>query len=465
MQSALRLLKVPGDTLEVMTGDYTDNFTISPRQGCTNGTAASPMTVKNYGTDTPTFSSTSRPVITDIEHWTIDGLDMRTTFELGSSDAGVVTGYANNIILKNGYLRHVDRGGLKIIACQDSTIDNWTFDNLRSRLAGIDNNAVLLINEVTGLTIKNSQFTDIGSDGIQLIAGHVDQPVDLSTVIFDDILIENNEFGVIDPYQYRDVDGLPAAEPTNPPFDGDWVGENGIDIKLGTNLTIRGNTFHGFRKTVPDQDASGADGRAIVLHDYAGNAFVDNGYSIIIEQNDFYDNQGGVGFVAHDVSAPRAGYFGVKLSNNRFRHNRRSPVGHGFTSGDLFNHIKLAANLKEIRIWHNSLDSITSTARSLLINGAGSSDISVRNNTFSNGKTQINPGMDMDYSAVEDSVNWDSDGTGAHDVTSSDIGLDSNLIPETGSVVLEAGEDVGEDEDYNGDLRPPRRSIGAFESE
>ena len=136
------------------------------------------------------------------------------------------------------------------------TIQNNLFDNLRSRTVGTDTHAIVLFYQASDIAILGNHFIDIGADGIHLL--------DREGAQFTNIVIMGNEFEIKRPYRYRDENGnvVPANQQ---PFDN--VGENAIDVKKGPGpILISKNIIHGFRYTTTNQDATGAAGEGIVIH-------------------------------------------------------------------------------------------------------------------------------------------------------------------------------------------------------
>jgi parallel beta-helix repeat protein len=68
--------------------------------------------------------------------------------------------------------------------------------------------------------------------------------------------------------------------------------ENGVDIKAGDGVTIRGNWFYGFRWNDGTCGSSGGSkGEAIIIHNFGGGITTTN---ILIEENEIYDSTIGI---------------------------------------------------------------------------------------------------------------------------------------------------------------------------
>ena len=471
--AAAVLLTDPGSVLYVMagTGTYSDDWSVDEgTTGCTSGTSGNHMTVRYYPGDSPLIAGSL--TITDIAYWKFDGLNFTCNIVLGKATGTTITSEADNIVFTRCSLKNGTDKNMVLKAATNWTIRDMVFDNLRSRAAGADLTAIATNAKATNGLIENCTFIDIGADGIQFYDLLLTVATGVSNIEVHDIIVRNNQFYRTDPYLYRDENGDVAATPEYPAdgFDGSVVGENAIDVKVGYNLTFKNNIYHGFRPTIANQDVSGdTSGCAVVIHNYSGNSLgTDHGHSIVFDGEDFYDNQKALGFYASKSDATDLGNFGVLVKNCRFRCNYRtggqaitSPAG----SGDCF--IYIGTSVNTLKFYNNSFDSKDYETRNIIQTTPGDSSLIWRNNAFTNCDTGTIPaGEDWDYSAYDDTVSEDADMVGANDVDVTDLSLDTNLVPSTGSSLYGAGVQLDEvTTDCRGNVRPNPPSIGAFESQ
>jgi hypothetical protein len=151
--------------------------------------------------------------------------------------------YAIDVLIENNYFHHVRPG-------EPFSVNKSEVNALEIRYVA-DN-----------IVVRGNRFEDIGSDGVHLGAQGYRAGAKIGKV---DIV--DNEFWITRPYS-----GILGN-----------VGENGIDVKWVVGpVLISGNIIHGFRPTTSAQDASGANGEGIVIHDNAQN--------VVVEGNYLYDN-------------------------------------------------------------------------------------------------------------------------------------------------------------------------------
>ena len=326
-------------------------------------------------------------------------------------------------------------------------IDNNVFDNLRSRLPGVDTQAIVLTDYANDIVISDNLFRDIGADDVHLL----DNP----GAQFSYIDITNNEFEIQRPYRYRDESGNVVADPMS--FDN--VGENAIDIKQGPGpITVSKNRIHGFLPTLSGQDASGANGAGITIHNNARN--------ITLSKNLFYDNAKHLAVAKGSSNDMRPGRDLIVL-NNIFK-----------DTADLSNYLNMAPTMLDINsasnvsIFNNTFQ-YQSDEQQLLLVLENFDNLVLKNNAFQNGvvKTDGNTGVKANYNAWSGvsgylyPYNIDPSLTGINDVTTDNMGLaPSTLAPVSGSPLIDAAQDLGIIDDFNSaPVSGLLRDIGALE--
>ena len=238
--------------------------------------------------------------------------------------------FAENIAIQRVRFQNGSQNGITITCGNHIKIDNNVFDNLRSRLPGVDTHAIVLTDYANDIVISDNLFRDIGADDVHLL----DNP----GAQFSYIDITNNEFEIQRPYRYRDENGNVVADPMS--FDN--VGENAIDIKQGPGpITVSKNRIHGFRPTLSGQDASGANGAGIIIHN--------NAHNITLSKNLFYDNAKHLAVAKGSSNHMRPGRDLIVL-NNIFK-----------DTADLSNYLNMAPTMLDIN---------------------SASNVSILNNTF-----------------------------------------------------------------------------------
>ena len=234
------------------------------------------------------------------------------------------------------------------------------------------------------------------------------------------------------------------------PFDS--VGENAIDVKAGPGpIVIEKNVIHGFRPTVPGQDASGAQGVGVVIEmDARGvtlskNHFYDNVRHLVvakgvessseqpirdtvIRNNIFKDviSPGGIyESVSPRVHALRiANVSGVQIVNNTF-----------FQTKDNQNELLFLLNISNVSLLNNVFKKGVIITQWELPSGnwGGSFDIIANNNVWSGISGEINNNL-----------------IGVSDVTANNLMMDwSTWAPLEGSPLIDAGTAVGISDDIN----------------
>ncbi|MCK5604862.1 right-handed parallel beta-helix repeat-containing protein, partial [Candidatus Pacearchaeota archaeon] len=233
---ALPRLK-PGDTLYIRAGVYTTNLVLNEDN---SGEPENPITVTAFQEEDITLDNSAIRFF-GANWWVLNGLKfnnvMRHGISIGeggsSSNQGRVT-LSHHITVRNCEFTNGNREGIAIHNGDDILVDNCYFFNLRSGVADMDLVGIDVYYLGHRITIQNSRFHNIGSDGVHIGTFWYKDGANIT-----DISILNNEFWVDRPY--------------SGPFGN--VGENGVDIK-GTPgpVLISGNIFHGFRGSIDGQD-------------------------------------------------------------------------------------------------------------------------------------------------------------------------------------------------------------------
>jgi len=393
---------------------------IHPKIHTTNsGTPQSPITIKAYPGEEVIWKGDQTDYLWYLrkgQHWLIEGITFEGQIILGEQLPDMI---AEHITIRNALFRNA-LGGIKGVYARHILIENCTFVNLRSNQPNVDHNAVTIQRWGDDFTIRNSWFEDIGSDGIHLGA--------LGNNI-GKVIIENNHFVI--------------SGQRSP------VGENGIDVKsVQGPIIITGNTFHGYRPTVPGQDASGAQGEAIAVHWTYNNGPVAK--NVTIERNLFYNN------AMHVVI--NSGSQDITVKNNLFRDaSNGTEPGIGLWVHDAVN----------VKILHNTFFSNPIHLRT------GSTKLTtaeMKNNIFWQGEIVGFPtsgGLSIwetDYNAWSQ-ITGDVPQIlrGSNDLLNLPLHLSYNLDPSANSPVINAGANLGVITDFTGSLRQDGRPyIGAM---
>lgn len=444
-----------GDTLHVQSGEYHDAFYLNS-EIYNNGTSDQPITIKAYQNETPVIGTGARIHIEGISWWVFEGLTFQNSayLEFGIRDFTTATSQclstAENITIRGNRFHHGSEQGVSIICGRHLKIQNNIFDNLRSREAGKDLHAVSISYYANDIAITGNHFIDIGADGIQLIDGPGAE--------YTDIVIMGNEFEIQRPYRYRDENG--HVVPRNQqPFDN--VGENAIDIKQGPGpILISKNIIHGFRPTTIGQDASGAAGEGIIIHNQA--------HGITLSKNYFYDNQAHLAFWIGDNIDEQLDVDSL-VHNNIF-----GELADPSTTGDKIPVGLGMGYVRNIKVFNNTFSSQYGDAIYLLRMGSANS-VELFNNAFYNGRILVGDESQIDL--VADRNAWGKVTTknspfvvypniiGANDIITDIAFIDpSTWEPLEGSPLIDAGLSLGLTEDFNSlpiiGIRP---DIGAVE--
>ncbi|WP_165787209.1 right-handed parallel beta-helix repeat-containing protein [Pseudohalioglobus lutimaris] len=348
----------PGDTLFVRSGIYR-GFPYLTSKNYRNGTSDKPILVRRYKNENPIISKRGESRLVDIQMWEFQGLTFQSagTIKLGGSEAGKCQSFVSDITFRNNRFQHSSSAAIKIQCAQNIKIVHNVFDNLRSRIAGRDVHAITSEISTDRVTISGNKFRDIGADGIQL-AGNVGKT-----------WITANTFEVRRPYKYRGEDG--KVDSRNPQRFGN-VGENGLDIKSGPGpILVKKNTFYGFRPSVPEQDVSGSNGVAIVIHK--------NSYNINVRQNYFNDNVDHLRIVRGAGAKSDHPWRNVWVSNNVFNETAYS--------GNRKPTSLVLDGVRKVRIHNNTFYNTQGSGKRIL-SLRNIAEVELLNNLFHNGQLE-----------------------------------------------------------------------------
>jgi len=431
----------PGDTLYLRAGTY-DELPIFSSRFRNSGTASSPIVIKSYADEIATIRSESKFVIQDLSWWTFEGFVFSSRpFTLGMDDTNLpesdqCTSFADNITFKNIRFQNSSSNAIVLRCARHISIVNNIFDNLRSRIEGMDTIAISIQYHTDDVLITGNHFSDIGADGIQL----QHRPGARHT----NIQIIGNEFEIIRPYRYRDENGI-VIPPELQPFDN--VGENGIDIKAGPGpIVITNNRFHGFMPTSPGQDASGGSS-GITVHEYA--------QGITISSNYFYDSVSHltVGRGNHPDEYPDRD---LVITNNIFDEETYN--------SDFDNWIVMALcldSVSNVEVFNNTFRTQLHN-KAMLIKLNKLVNVKLFNNIFKNGRANVlfdgSMGLSADHNAWSGILDNEGRATevdpvlsGSNDVLADDLMIDwATKTPLAGSPLIDAALPVGIVYDYYG---------------
>ena len=313
----------PGDTLLVRAGTYTDNYMhLGPQN---SGQEGAPITIKAFESEQPVIKGGTID-LEGVNWWTFEGL----TFDAQVSAAMIMGRHQNlkhdktvsseHITIRKCEFKDGKRSSLSMHYVNHILVEDSYFHHVRPgvpfrdggwEVVGIDARYI-----VDNMIVRNNRFEDIGSDGV-----HLGAVAYKSGSYVGKVDIVDNHFWVNRPYT-----GILGN-----------VGENGIDVKDASGpVLIARNTVHGFRRTTPEQDASGDPGAGIMVHERSRN--------VIIEKNLVYDNV--INLVVGGNSSD------IVVRNNVLKHARKTDrPSNGFVGG----HGLEVGNASNVRIYHNTI--------------------------------------------------------------------------------------------------------------
>jgi hypothetical protein len=444
LQYAFQQLQ-PGDTLLIRGGtyDYADIILTEANSGQENAL----ITVKAYPNEAVTLENGGIISFRGANWFIIDGLifdqPQRQYIQLGQDTnlGHSRTVAAEHITIRNCEFKNGKKAAIDIFNANDILIESCYFHHIRPGTPFEDDNgnqigwevdAIPVLYKANNITIKNSRFEDIGSDGVQIGAWSYKSGASLGAVT-----IADNEFWVNRPYT-----GILGN-----------VGENAIDVKgfsgsLKGPVLISGNKIHGFRPTTPEQDASGADGDGITIHNSARN--------IIVEKNHFYDNTSHLYAFRHKGSQPVEN---IIIRNNVFQEAR---VGYRADTS-LGGYALMVGEASNIEIYHNTFYN-----NDVYLKSYGVMSGTFKNNVVYGGRASINTSnseWEADYNAWSQVVgSLPSVLQGSHDLHVADLMLGVDLRPLPNSPVINAGYNCGLTDDFDGNPRSDGfPDLGAFE--
>jgi hypothetical protein len=424
----------PGDTLLIRGGTY-NNQRIALREQ-NSGQENAPITVKAYPGEAVTLDRGETILFLNANWWAIEGLHFKRpqgdTLELGlHTGAGhSETAAARHITIRNCEFSDSEGSPIGVNYGYDISIEGNYFHDVRTGRPFSEYpheiSALTIPYIADNITIRNNRFEDVSSDGIHIAGQGWRRGSDIGAVE-----IRGNKFWV------------------NRPYDGPLgnLAENGIDVKECRGpILIVNNVIHGFRPTTPEQDASGANGDGIVIHNEARN--------ITIERNLFYDNTAHLNL----AKGTGDGLFNIVIRNNVFR----DAVGSRNRGYWLDGKALQVRSSRNIQVYHNTFFN-----NPYSLTTYKSSQCTFKNNVVIGGRVEL--GQDADW--VADHNGWSQVDRvapqglqGVHDFRADKMMLDNNLRPLSGSPVIDAGQEVAAIDDFGGNPRfDGQPDLGAFE--
>ena len=436
-----------GDLLQLAPGRYVGRLVIAESEGHANGNHTAPITVRGQsGVEVVGDQDDRVSLQVKTSWWSFE--DLRVVND-GESATAVTAGQVKVRGPTEGVtLRGLDVDGqmrsmvgisidcIEGIGCPANTLlenltvyDQWLAEDGDAHCVYLDSSATAG-DRVEQTTIRNLTAYGCDGDGVQI---HQDKEGLKNSP--NGILIEESHF-------YRAY--APGRE------------ENAIDVKAGTNVTIRNNRMHGFRPT-----NTSPPGSALVIHMGGGDT--------LIEGNDIWDSSYAIK-VTHGSGAgsPR----NVTIRNNLLHDLTMADYGHGIAV--------YINDVDEVKLLHNTIircegacvevtDSVTGVviADNIVIDGSTELEIStqlagntslieihhnlLRDSQGGRGRVNGNPFNDISCSECVDGEPLFSDS----------VGNDFHLL--AGSAAIDVGLDVGVEFDADGCSRDSSPDIGAYE--
>lgn len=434
-----------GDVLEVRGGTYTDGWATLESPDVASGTAQARILVRAYQAETPIIKGSGCGLWKDVHYWTFSGLTIGKNQGFQIGEWGVNASACTNMRWENCDFVNLNASALQWRRnCHGMVVDGCTFDNIRTH-QNDGGNAHGIKCDAVGFTVTNSQFTDIGSDGMQI--GQNDE------IGNQDMLVEGCVFKVNRPYTYRNPENYPSigAGLLN------QVGENGIDCKGTGNtavLTVRACEFTGFRPTDGTGDSSGSTGVAC-KYNVVGGAD-----DMVVERCHFHDN-----------------YNHITSNNDRpgvvIRHNLFEDVSDSENTqprGDAaLTHLAMSDPDGGYRVENNTFRQVDGAAKYSIMELAGT----IRNLSFKNnilwGSKIVEDGTSYENVSARNNCYYQIAGVPAPLQSVQDVNadpqLDGGYRPAVLSPVVDAGDNtLGWMEDYYGTaIQGDGLNIGAVE--
>ncbi|WP_338865121.1 right-handed parallel beta-helix repeat-containing protein [Myxococcus stipitatus] len=330
----------PGEIIRVQKGTYAEKLVFD--SSVRAGTTKAPITLRGEGKPklVPTGDGWYMALV-QRPNWRIEGFefDVRNQRQLAVTFAGDTQGtvLADNELHSGTFGSGISTdGGARGVTIENNHIHHFA-------QGANDSHGIVIAPTSRDITVRGNDIHDNSGDSVQCLGPEGfsnDTPA-------SGVLVENNRM-----YDNR---------------------ENAVDIKTCHNVTVRGNTLHGFARTAT------ARGEAIVVHYSAKN--------VTIEDNDISNASMGVSVGGNRVGAPPTN---VSVRRNRI-HDLKMPEGSAIR----------VENGNDVRVLHNT---VTGTNGFALVVGHGtggaSSNVVVRNNLF-NARNAVNlgplaPGLTME---------------------------------------------------------------------
>ena len=452
---AMRQLS-PGDTLYLRAGLYSETVNLDT-SNYTDGTPANPITITSYPNETPVIgSNTTAFAIGGRKGWIFEDLVFQNskTMVIGRRDTSILpessqcVSLAENITVRRVNFQHSDFDGIRINCGTSILIENNIFDNLRSRRSGVDIFGIMMTYQADTITIAGNRFTDIGANGIQLL--------DSAGSRYTDIEISHNEFEIVRPYRYRDTTGAVVQDPG---FGN--VGETAIGIKHGPGpILVENNTIHGFRPTLPGQDATGAIGTSLAVLNQASG--------VTIRKNHFYDNVIHLN-IAKGTNTQQRPDRDLLISSNVFE----EPADPGIYGSQIPSGVRLNS-ASNVALFHNTFNNQPGFS-GWVVQIVNTDSVELKNNVFNNGIFSMDTDSVTNLSADYNAWSGISGNTWSgeiypeilcvNDVADNNLGIDPlTWSPLASSPLINAGAYVGITEDFYGtDVPGAEPDMGAVE--
>ena len=425
-----------GDTIRVIETGTTYSGTSTFTQ---DGSAGNLITlIADDASDPPIVSGN---FVVDCDYGVIDNLifDSCTSIAISlgkDSVAATETENANNFVVQNCEFRHLTAMGVRCSQGSDLTIQDCSFIDIRSRVAGTDLNAVSVFSylNVTDVTIQRCWFESIGSDGI-----HIGERG--SATIDGTITIDHCMAFVPRPY------GTTTRAYHNFNFPTvDNVAEDFLDIKDITGRVHAKNVLaYQFEASVAGQDASGGDGVGVIVHNDEG--------SVLLEYFRLHTNDKNL-VVALGSGGTTAGCWAFN----------------GFLTDGVDNNLDVRTANLGVRFEHLTITDTSATGQVVMAGTGGSTFDGIHGCyiDLAAGASRNASNTDealIDYNTWAGTANpaeWD----GASDIASSTPALNASTYePTSTSDLLAAGTNFGHARDYRHQLRTVTPAIGAAEAE
>ena len=205
--------------------------------------------------------------ISKSHNWFIQGISVGRAEGQQSSKSARITNHCNNIILDHCILQNASAGNILNINFSANIVVQNSIIRNAVKVPGADNIGIAIRGQrhfVENIRVVSNEIYNC-TDGIQIV---YHDRYDLWGYARS-VVIEDNDIYLDSDYYFR-VNGQEFS-----------CGENGIDVKIGSDIPTKevkiiGNRIWGMRKTFPDCGGSGSWGDGILLHRKAENVQVSN---------------------------------------------------------------------------------------------------------------------------------------------------------------------------------------------